>query len=389
MGMSRSTGQLVVGTSRRVRFVVVGQTYERRDLAGMRAFFDLPPGLQERAGWAGQRIPSVIAHRGASGYRPEHTLEAYQLAVDLGADYVEPDLVLAADGVLVARHEAELSSSTDVAGRLEFADRRRTKLLDGKPVTGWFVEDFTTAEVATLRARERLGDIRQQSSMHDGRFRVPTFREVLDLVARAVQRHGRPIGVYPELKHPTHFAGHGLRFEDALLRDLDAVSLGGAPVLVQSFEPSVLRRLATRTAVPLVQLVNVNGRPYDWEHHGHGRTFVDMLTPAGLNEVSAYASAVGVHKSLVIPRDPAGHLAQPNGLVDRAHGAGMAVHAWTFRNENAFLPADYRRGEHAALFGDAFAEYAAYFEAGVDGVFTDHPDTAVTARDEVFTTLST
>lgn len=323
--------------------------------------------------------PLVIAHRGASGYRPEHTLEAYRLAIDLGADYIEPDLVITADGVLVARHDAELSVSTDIAERPEFASRRRTKVIEGREVTGWFVDDLTAAEVATLRARERLGEIRQQSSMYDGRFQVPTLAQILDLAVTSSSRLGRSVGVYLELKHPTYFAGHSLRHDDSLLKDLSAVRLTKSQVLVQCFEPSTLRRLATKTDLPLVQLVNVTGRPYDWEHHGHGRTFADMLTPAGLRELSTYAAAVGVHKSLVIPRDPDGRLSQPSGLVAQAHAAGMAVHAWTFRNENAFLPADRRRGAHAAMFGDAFGEYAAYFAAGVDGVITDHPDTAVTA----------
>ncbi|WP_165367927.1 glycerophosphodiester phosphodiesterase family protein [Phytoactinopolyspora endophytica] len=325
----------------------------------------------------------MIAHRGASGYRPEHTLEAYRLAIDLGADYIEPDLVITADGVLVARHEADLSTSTDVSQRPEFAGRRRTKPLDGKDVTGWFVEDFTVDEIKTLWARERLVDIRQQSSMYDDRYRVPTFAEITGLAAEATRRLGRTIGVYPELKHPTHFAGYGLWHDTALLQDIARAGLDSGQVYIQCFEPSALHRVSTRTTAPLVQLVDVNGRPYDWEHHGHGRRFADMLTPTGLVEISRYAAAVGVHKSLVLPRDPDGRLAQPNGLVSHAHDAGLVVHAWTFRNENAFLPADHRRGTQAAIFGDAFAEYAAYFKAGVDGVFTDHPDTAVTARNEL------
>ncbi|NED99660.1 glycerophosphodiester phosphodiesterase [Phytoactinopolyspora halotolerans] len=324
----------------------------------------------------------MVAHRGASGYRPEHTLEAYRLAIDLGADFIEPDLVITADGALVARHEAELSTSTDVSQRPEFADRRRTKALDGTEVTGWFVEDFTLDEIKTLWARERLVDIRQQSSMYDDRFRIPTFAEITALAAEATRRLGRPIGVYPEMKHPTHFATHGLWHDNAILRDVAAAGLDTSQLFIQCFEPSALHRLSTRTSAPLVQLVNLNGRPYDWEHHGHGRTFADLLTPAGLQEVSRYASAIGVHKSLVIPRDPDGRLARSNGLVAHAHDAGLAVHAWTFRNENAFLPSEHRRGAQAAMFGDAFAEYAAYFNAGVDGVFTDHPDTAITARNE-------
>lgn len=347
----------------------------------MRALLGRPPALLGPRSHTDSPRPLVIAHRGASGYRPEHTLESYGLAIDLGADYIEPDLVITADGVLVARHEAELSTSTDVASRPEFAHLRRTKSLDGREVTGWFVEDFTVDEIKTLWARERLAQFRHHSSMYDDRYRIPTFAEIAALAARSSGRLNRLIGVYPELKHPTHFAMQGLRHDEPLLSVVDDAQLDRSQVFVQCFEPSALRRLAAaRTSLSLVQLINVNGRPYDWEHHGHGGTFADMLTPAGIGELSTYASGVGVHKSLVIPRDPDGRLSRPSGLVQRARQAGMKVHAWTFRNENAFLPADHRRGEQASMFGNAFGEYAAYIEAGVDGIFTDHPDTAVTAR---------
>jgi glycerophosphoryl diester phosphodiesterase len=348
----------------------------------MRALLGRPPTLLGHRPPMTRNGPLVIAHRGASGYRPEHTLEAYRLAIELGADYIEPDLVITADGVLVARHEAELSTSTDVADRLEFAGRRTTKLLDGREVTVWFVEDFTRDELTRLYARERLASVRQQSTMYDGRFRIPTFAEITALAVHAGRRLGRPVGIYPELKHPTYFAERGLRHEDALLTGLEVARLDSSRVFIQCFEPSALRRLATRTSIPLVQLVDVSGQPYDWEHHGHGGTFASMLTPSGLTEMSAYAAVVGVHKSLVIPRDPDGRLARPSGLVGQVHEVGMSVHAWTFRNESAFLPADFRRGADGSAFGDAFGEYFAYFAAGVDGVFTDHPDTAVAAREE-------
>jgi glycerophosphoryl diester phosphodiesterase len=305
----------------------------------------------------------VIAHRGASGYRPEHTLEAYQVAIELGADYIEPDLVVTADGVLVARHGDEISATTDVGDRPEFAHRRRTNIIDGRPSTGWFVEDFTLAELQTLRARERLPGVRPHNQVYDDRFAVPTFDQILDLAQAEASRLGRPVGVYPEVKQPAHFAAAGLSHDEALLSSLRGVA-AGIPVHVQSFDSAFLRTMVARTAVPLVQLV------YDNEV---------MLTPYGLREVSTYAHVLGVHKSLLLPRDRTGRMAAPTGLVERAHDAGLAVHAWTFRSENAFLPRELRRGTAAAGHGDAAAEYATFHTLGVDGVFTDHPDVALAA----------
>lgn len=328
--------------------------------------------------------PIVVAHRGACGYRPEHTLASYQVAIDLGADFIETDLLLTRDGVLVARHDAELSVSTDVADRPEFAHRRRRGLVDGRELTGWFIDDFTLAEVKSLYARERIPELRPANQSYDGRLRVPTFDEIITVAVEGGRRRGRPVGLYPELKHPTYLAEQGLSAEDALMETLREFRLerAGIPVFVQCYEPSVLRRLAARTSVPLVQLVDITGRPYDWEKAEDGRRFVDMLTPTGLREVSTYAAVLGAHKSLVVPRDPEGRLGHPGRLVSDAHGLGMAVHAWTFRNENSFLPADRRRGWEAAAHGDAPGEFAVYFGAGVDGVITDHPDTAVAARDQ-------
>ncbi|MBD0292161.1 MAG: glycerophosphodiester phosphodiesterase [Jiangellaceae bacterium] len=309
----------------------------------------------------------VIAHRGASGYRPEHTLEAYRLAIGLGADYIEPDLVLTADGVLVARHENEISISTDVADHPEYARRRTTKAVGGRMVSGWFVEDFTLAELRTLRAKERLPWARPHNTRYDGQFSVPTFEEILELVLVESRRIGRPVGVYPEIKLPAHFAGVGLSHEEPLLAALRRAG-PEVPVYVQSFDPSCLRSLAARTALPLVQLVDHD---------------VDLLTPYGLREVSTYAQVLGAHKSLLLSTDGAGWLHAPTGLVDRAHDAGLAVHSWTFRSENAFLPAELRRGVAAWEFGDAESEYAAFRALEVDGVFTDHPDMAVTALTEL------
>jgi glycerophosphoryl diester phosphodiesterase len=314
--------------------------------------------------------PLVIGHRGASGYRPEHTLASYELAARLGADYIEPDLVLTADGVLVARHEPEIGGTTDVAAQPEFADRRTTKAVDGVAVTGWFAEDFTLAELKTLRARERLPRLRRENTVYDGRFEVPTLAEVLQLRERLSRELGREIGVYPEAKHPGYFAGRGTPLEPPLAAAVGAAGLDrpDAPLFVQSFDPATLRELRARLRVPLVQLV------------GPGAGFDAMASPAGLAEVATYADAVGPHKNRVINRDAAGALVQPTSLVADAHAVGLLVHAYTFRNENAFLPAGLRRSHRDGDHGDAFAEYRAFLRAGVDGVFSDNPDTAVAAR---------
>ena len=304
--------------------------------------------------------PLVIAHRGASGYRPEHTLESYRVAIALGADYVEPDLVVTADGVLVARHENEIGATTDVAAHPRFAHRRTTRDVAGRQVTGWFVEDFSLAELKTLRARERLPHLRAHNQIYDGRFEVPTFDEIVDLVLAESRRQGRQIGVYPEIKQPSHFAAIGLQHEGPLL-----ASLRGAgpqlPVYIQSFDAAVLRALASRTTLPLVQLVGSED---------------DLLTPRGLREVSTYAQVLGPRKDLIGTRHGTGG---SGSLVDRAHEVGLSVHVWTFRNENAFLTPEHRRGENAATFGDPLAEYATFLDLGVDGVFTDYPDTARSA----------
>jgi glycerophosphoryl diester phosphodiesterase len=317
--------------------------------------------------------PVVIAHRGASGERPEHTLEAYRLAVEQGADFVEPDLVSTRDGVLVCRHENEISGTTDVAGRPEFASRRATKTIDGTTVAGWFTEDFTLAELRTLRARERLPEIR--GTAFDGRFEVPTFEEVLAFLDSAnarPARRGRPVGVYPETKHPSHFEALGLPLERPLLEALRRHGLdrADAPVFVQSFEVGNLRRLAQVTRVPLVQLVDAGGGPWDLARNGAARAYADMLRPESLREVAAYARGIGVHKSLASAT-----------LVRDAHAAGLLVHVWTLRGENAFLPAELRKGTDPSARGDMAAEATLFLKAGVDGFFTDHPAIGVAARD--------
>jgi glycerophosphoryl diester phosphodiesterase len=318
--------------------------------------------------------PVVIGHRGAAAYRPEHTLASYRLAIEMGADYIEPDLVSTRDGVLVARHENQIGGTTDVADHPRFARRRSTRWIDGREVTGWFTEDFTLAELKQLRAKERLPQVRPANTWYDGHFEIPTFDEVLELAERGSRRRGVTIGVYPETKHPTYFDSIGLSLEEPLLAALRRHHLDrpNAPVVVQSFEVGNLRSLAAATTVPLVQLVERGGAPYDLKLAGDGRTYADLVSADGLREVATYAAGIGVHQDLVLPDDA--------GLVDAAHDAGLAVHVWTVRDENRFLAERFRSGSDPNARGDALAQTRALLEAGVDGVFTDHPDTAVEAR---------
>ncbi|MCU1665675.1 MAG: glycerophosphoryl diester phosphodiesterase [Pseudonocardiales bacterium] len=325
----------------------------------------------------------VIGHRGASGYRPEHTLASYELAARMGADFIEPDLVSTSDGVLVARHESAIGDTTDVANRPQFADRRTTKTIDGVEHTGWFTEDFTLAELKTLRAKERIPAIRQENTIYDGRFEIPTFDEVLQLCERLTEELGRVIGVYPETKHPTYFASIGKPLEPALVATLDRAGLNrpDAPVFVQSFETANLRKLNDELHVPLVQLLEAKGIPADLAAAGDPRTYADLATPAGLADIASYADAIGPDKNMVVARNADGTLGAPTPLVGYAHAVNLLVHPYTFRNENHFLPANLRTTGSAVDYGNVFAEYAAFFAAGVDGVFADNPDTAVAARE--------
>ncbi|MGH3736479.1 MAG: glycerophosphodiester phosphodiesterase [Micromonosporaceae bacterium] len=327
--------------------------------------------------------PIVIGHRGASGYRPEHTLASYRLAIKQGADYIEPDLVSTKDGQLVARHENEISGTTDVADHPEFAGRKTSKTIDGRTVTGWFTEDFTLAELKTLRAKERLPELRPANTRFDGAFQVPTLQEVIDLARKESRRTGRTIGIYPETKHPTYFASIGLALEPKLVATLRANDLDGADdaVIIQSFETANLRALDAVIDVPLAQLLHTSGKPYDFVVTGDPRTYRDLATPEGLAWIAGYADGIGVNKNLIVPRDSAGRLLEPTSLIDDAHTEGLIVHAWTFRNENTFLPADFRIGDDPAAWGDFAAEYALFYSLGVDGVFADQPDGAVAARD--------
>lgn len=329
--------------------------------------------------------PILIAHRGASGARPEHTLAAYELAARLGADYLEPDLVATADGHLVARHENEIGTTTDIADHPEFADRATSKVVDGHTVTGWFTEDLTLAELRTLRCRERLPDLRPGNTAYDGQFTVPTLEEILDLRARLSAELGRELGVYPETKHPTHFRDIGLPLEEPLVAALERAGLNedGAPVFLQSFELGNLitlrRDLGARA--PLVFLAEAAGSPYDFVAAQDPRTFADLLTPAGLAELARWVDGIGPHKDLVIAPGADGTLGEPTSLVTDAHEAGLVVHPWTFRRENAFLPTDLRgAGGDPGTAGDVVAEIRAHLAAGVDGFFTDHTDLGVQAR---------
>jgi glycerophosphoryl diester phosphodiesterase len=327
----------------------------------------------------------IIGHRGSAGYRPEHTLAAYELGARMGADYVEPDLVTTKDHVLVARHEPNITDTTDVASHPEFASRKTTKTIDGVTQTGWFTDDFTLAELKTLRAKERLPDVRQRNTLYDGRYQVPTFQEVIDLVKRLDRELHRDIGIYPETKHPTYFRAEGLPLEGLLVQTLNRNGLNrrGAKVFVQSFEISNLKALNHVLRVPLVQLLDSpDVKPGDVLAAGGTTTYGDLATAAGLKGVAKYADGVGPFKDYIIPRDASGHSLAPTSFVADAHAAGLVVHPYTFRNENQFLPLEDRRGADPNAYGNAFAEDQRFFAAGVDGIFTDNPDTGVAARNE-------
>jgi glycerophosphoryl diester phosphodiesterase len=331
------------------------------------------------------RGPIIIGHRGASGYRPEHTLASYELAARLGADFIEPDLVVTSDGVLVCRHEPEIGSTTDVGDRPEFAFRRATKMVDGVAVTGWFAEDFTLAELKTLRAVERLPQNRQRNTLFSGRYEIPTFQEVLDLRAQLADELRRTLGLYPETKHPTYFQKAVLPLEPRLLEILHRNRLNrpDAPVFVQSFEVTNLKQLreaGLRTNA--VQLLSASGAPFDTITAGSGPTYADLSTAVGLRGIAHYAQGIGPEKLQVIPRKADGRLSSPTRLVTDAHQAGLVVHPYTFRAENVFLPVGYQTSTVPTDYGRAIDEQATYLRVGIDGLFTDHPDIGVVARAE-------
>lgn len=328
----------------------------------------------ERASVTESAAPIIIAHRGASGERPEHTLAAYRLAIAQGADFIEPDLVLTRDGVLVARHENEISGTTDVADHPEFASRRTTRVIDGETMSGYFTEDFTLAELRTLRARERLPQLRPANTAFDGQFLIPTFEEILELAQAESTRTGRRIGVYPETKHPSYFASIGLSHDAPLLALLARYGFDGAddPLFIQSFEVGNLERLNALTDVRLIQLVSDSGGPPDRPD----LSYADMMTAAGLVVVARYADGIGPAKDMVIARNADGSLGASTGLVARAHAARLQVHPWTFRRENYFLPLNFRSGADPRTPGDLAAEMRAFIVEGVDGLFTDNPAVA-------------
>ena len=327
--------------------------------------------------------PVVIGHRGASGYRPEHTLASYETAINQCADYIEPDVVSTTDGVLVARHENEISGTTDVASHPEFAARKATKTVDGVKVTGWFTEDFTLAELRTLRAKERLPQVRPANTAYDGRYEVPTLDEVMDLARHSRTCDGDPVGVYPETKHPTYFDSVGLSLEEPLVRELrrNGFDRPDASVFVQSFELGNLRQLDRMTKAPLAFLVDCAGAPYDLVAAGDPRTYADLVQAASLRELSGFLDGIGACKGVLIPRDADNHLTSPTPVVADAHRAGLAVHAWTFRAENTFLPAEFRRGTDPGAIGDLAGEIRVFLDAGIDGLFSDQPDLARQAVD--------
>lgn len=369
------------------------------------AALNLPAKAHGPQGPAADKTPTVIAHRGASGYVPEHTLAAYWLAIEQGADYVEPDLVITKDGVLVARHENAIAvlnadgsvreATTDVADRPEFASRKTTKLIDGASITGWFTEDFTLAELKTLRARERLPALRKENTRFDNMFEVPTLDEVLNLVAQANERRReearsdrprtrfKPIGVYPETKHPSYFQSIGKPLEEPLVRTLHRHGYrdADAPVYIQSFETANLRKLNRMTRVPLVQLLNGSGKPWDFVQSGDPRTYADLAKPAGLADIRSYANGIGANTNLMIPLTATGTLGTPTTLVRDAHNAGLIVHGWTFRAENNFLPNEFDVGSDPAAWGNLAGQIEAFLRLGMDGFFTDHPPLGRKAAD--------
>ncbi|WP_206323236.1 glycerophosphodiester phosphodiesterase [Streptomyces sp. HNM0574] len=327
-------------------------------------------------------FPAVVAHRGASGYRPEHTLGAYQLALDMGADVIEQDLVPTKDGHLVCRHENDITGTTDVADHPEFADRRTTKTVDGVQLTGWFTEDFTLTELRTLRATERIPEERARNTLYDGRWQVPTFEEVLDWAEEQGRERGRPVWLHIETKHPTYFRGLGLATEKPLAKLLRRYGRHreDAPNFVQSFEPTSIRTLSKLVDCPGVVLLDApDTRPWDFVESGDPRKVADLIEPEGLAWIAGFAAGIGPGLDSVIPRKKDDSLDKPSTLVRDAHRAGLLVHPYTVRNENTFLPRDFRRGSDPAAYGDAFGAFKAYLETGIDGIFSDNPDTALLA----------
>ncbi|GAA1149578.1 glycerophosphodiester phosphodiesterase [Streptomyces javensis] len=330
----------------------------------------------------GLPVPTVIGHRGASGYRPEHTFGSYQLALDMGADIIEQDLVPTKDGHLVCRHENDITATTDVSAHPEFADRKTTKTVDGTKLTGWFTEDFTLAELKTLRAKERIPGNRQRNTLYDGRWEVPTFEEVLQWAEREGRKRGRKVWLYVETKHPTYFRKLGLGLEERVAKLLRRYGRHrkDSALFLQSFEPSSIQRLRKLVDTPSVVLLStMTSRPWDFVEANDPRTVADLVKPEGLKWIASYAQGIGPDLSVIIPRTPDGKLGTPTSVVKDAHAAGLILHPYTMRNENTFLPADFRRGSDPNAYGDAFGAFKAYFATGIDGIFSDNADTALLA----------
>jgi glycerophosphoryl diester phosphodiesterase len=333
----------------------------------------------------GARLPIVIAHRGASEYRPEESKSAYELAIEMGADYIEPDIVTTKDHVLVARHDNWLNDTTDVANHPEFASLKTTKTIDGVAHTDWFTEDFTYAQLRTLRLKERLPDLRPGSSAFDGIDPIASLDEVLQI---AKDHH---VGVYPETKHPTYFRSIGLPLEDELLKELAKYGFKDKndKVFIQSFETSNLRALHKKTSIKLIQLIDTQGAPYDFVANHDPRTYSDLVTPTGLKGIAQYAYGIGPGLTRIIPVDASNHALPPTTLVADAHHAGLAVHPWTVRPENSFLPVEYQQGNPGSpnflkAEGDASRLLADFYKLGVDGIFSDDSALAVSTRHRVF-----
>ncbi|WP_107424803.1 glycerophosphodiester phosphodiesterase [Streptomyces antioxidans] len=342
------------------------------------------PGTATRTPGRGHElpVPTVIGHRGASGYRPEHTLGSYQLALDLGADIIEQDVVPTKDGHLVCRHENDITATTDVSAHPEFADRKTTKTVDGTKLTGWFTEDFTLAELKTLRAKERIPGNRQRNTLYDGRWEVPTFEEVLQWAEREGRKRGRRIWLYVETKHPTYFRKLGLGIEERVAKLLRRYGRHrqDAALFLQSFEPSSIQRLRKLVDTPSVVLLStVDSQPWDFVEANDPRTVADLVKPDGLKWIASFAQGIGPDLSVIIPRTADGKLGTPTSVVKDAHAAGLILHPYTMRNENTFLPADFRRGSDPNAYGDAFGAFKAYFATGIDGIFSDNADTALLA----------
>ncbi len=324
--------------------------------------------------------PWVLGHRGACAHRPEHTLGSYAKAIADGADYIEPDLVITRDGVLVARHENNIAETTDVAAHAEFAARKTTKVIDNAPQTGWFTEDFTLAELKTLRAKERLGAFRPESQAYDGAFQIVTLEEIADFLTAEAAARGRRVGLIPEIKHSTYFASIGLAMEDRFIDRLRASHyLTHAPVIVQSFEIANLkllhRRLGDLPQVQLMQLSENKAMPADRVALGISRNWAELLTPEGIAEIATYADYLAPHFRDLIPLGADGRLAAPTPLIAQAHAAGLLIGTWTFRPENHFIAGDYRNaaGDGARNPEGSVAEMRRYIAAGVDAFFTDDP----------------